>query len=133
MTVLRLTDVAIVRDGRRILDGVTWSVADPRGSRRTTLVAVDMTTGERTTLFDDPGAECGAPVVSPDGTTVAFLRETLSMPEEPTDTVLVVVPLDGSAAPREVTAGWAYRHHRKWLKQLAGLRRKAPPRQNPAE
>ena len=33
----------------------------------------------------------------------------------------------------EVTAGWAYRHHRKWLKQLAGLRRKAPPRQNPAE
>lgn len=33
----------------------------------------------------------------------------------------------------EVTAGWAYRHHRKWLKQLAGLRRKGPPRQNPAE
>ena len=32
-----------------------------------------------------------------------------------------------------VTAGWAYRHHRKWLKELVSLRRKVPPRQNAAE
>lgn len=32
-----------------------------------------------------------------------------------------------------VTAGWAYRHHRKWLKELVSLRRKARPRQNAAE
>ncbi|MGI4764509.1 MAG: formate dehydrogenase subunit gamma [Janthinobacterium lividum] len=32
-----------------------------------------------------------------------------------------------------VTAGWAYRHHRKWLKQLAGLRRKAAAQPNAVE
>lgn len=32
-----------------------------------------------------------------------------------------------------VTAGWAYRHHRKWLKQLAGLRRKTAPQPNAVE
>jgi len=31
-----------------------------------------------------------------------------------------------------VTAGWAYRHHRKWLKELVNLRRKGS-RQNAAE
>ncbi|MDP9466069.1 MAG: prolyl oligopeptidase family serine peptidase [Actinomycetota bacterium] len=101
---LHEAEVDISPDGRTAV--VTWSVADPRGSRRTVLVAVDTTTGERTTLFDDAGAECGAPVVSPDGSTVAFLRETLSTPQEPIDTVLVVVPLDASAEAREVTSRW---------------------------
>ena len=32
-----------------------------------------------------------------------------------------------------VTAGWAYRHHRKWLKQLASLRRRAAPQPNAVE
>ncbi len=32
-----------------------------------------------------------------------------------------------------VTAGWAYRHHRKWLKQLAGLRRKTTSQPNAVE
>ena len=32
-----------------------------------------------------------------------------------------------------VTAGWAYRHHRKWLKQLASLRRKVAPQPNAVE
>jgi dipeptidyl aminopeptidase/acylaminoacyl peptidase len=101
---LHEAELDVSPDGRTAV--VTWSVADPHGSRRTTLVAVDTTTGQRTTLVDDPGAECSAPVVSPDGTTVAFLRETLSTPDEPVDTVLVVVPLDGSAPPRAVTSGW---------------------------
>jgi formate dehydrogenase subunit gamma len=32
-----------------------------------------------------------------------------------------------------VTAGWAYRHHRKWLKQLTGLRRRTAPQPNAVE
>ena len=101
---LHEAELDVSPDGRTAV--VTWSVADPRGSRRTVLLAVDTTTGERTTLFDDAGAECGAPVVSPDGTTVAFLRETLSTPQEPVDIALVVLPLDGSGSPREVAPGW---------------------------
>jgi dipeptidyl aminopeptidase/acylaminoacyl peptidase len=117
---LHEAEVDVSADGRTAV--VTWSVADPRASRRTVLVAVDTTTGERTTLFDDPGAECGAPVVSPDGSTVAFLRETLSTPQEPTDTVLVVVPVDGSGEPREVTSGWDLWPGRPaWTPDGAGL------------
>ena len=101
---LHEAELDVTPDGRTAV--VTWSVADPHGARRTVLVAVDTTTGERTTLFDDAAAECGAPVVSPDGTTVAFLRETLTTPEEPIDLSLMVVPVDGSAPAREVAAGW---------------------------
>ncbi len=83
----------------------TWHVAEPHGSSRTVLIAVDTATGERRTLHDD-GGEVGDPQVSPDGTSVAFLREDRSTPFEPVDTHLVVVPLDGSAPARELAPGW---------------------------
>jgi Tol biopolymer transport system component len=83
----------------------TWSIADPHGSRRTALVAVETTTGGRRTLVDDPNGECGAPAISPDGRSVAFLRESLSTPDEPVDIVLRVVPLEGGEA-RDVAPGW---------------------------
>ena len=117
---LHQAEVDVSPDGRTAV--VTWSVADPFGSRRTIVVAVDTATGERTTLFDDAGAECGAPVVSPDGSSVAFLRETLSTPEEPVDTALLVVPLDGSAEAREVTSGWdRWPGRPAWTPDGAGL------------
>ncbi|UOQ58479.1 ABC transporter ATP-binding protein [Leucobacter allii] len=59
VTVLRLTDVTSVRDGRPILDGITWSVEDserwvilgPNGAGKTTLMklatASDFPTGGR--------------------------------------------------------------------------------------
>ena len=100
---LHEADVDVSPDGRTAV--TTWSVADPHGSRRTVLVAVDTTTGERRTLFDDPGSEAGAAVISPDGQSVAFLQETLSTPEAPTDVALVVVPLAGGDV-REVAPGW---------------------------
>ena len=101
---LHEADVDVSPDGRTVV--TTWSVADPRGARRTVLVALDTTSGARTTLHDDAGSECGAPVVSSDGRTVAFLRETLSTPDEPPDTALCVVPLDGSTPARELAPGW---------------------------
>ena len=117
---LHEAEVDVSPDGRTAV--ATWSVADPRGSRRTVLVALDTTTGERRTLFDDPGAECGAPVVSPDGSTVAFLRETLSTPQDAIDIALRLVPLDGSAEAREVTPGWdRWPGRPAWTPDGAGL------------
>ncbi len=83
----------------------TWRVAEPRGSSRTALVAVDTQTGARRTLYDDGSGEAGAPRISPDGSRVAFVLETRSTPDAPPDVRLLVVPLAGGEA-REVAAGW---------------------------
>ncbi|QYN39806.1 prolyl oligopeptidase family serine peptidase [Pseudonocardia sp. DSM 110487] len=97
------TDHDITPDGRTVVTG--WRVAEPRGATRGVLVAIDVATGERRVLADDPGYEFGGPVVSPDGTRVVCWRESLSTPTSPTDIRLVVLPLAGGEA-REVAPGW---------------------------
>jgi dipeptidyl aminopeptidase/acylaminoacyl peptidase len=91
-------------DGATVV--TTWWVAEPHGSRRTTLVAVDVATGERRTLLDDGSSDVSEPVVSPDGAAVAVLVETRSTPDQPVDAYLAVVPLDGSGEVRRLAPGW---------------------------
>ncbi|TQM04011.1 S9 family peptidase [Pseudonocardia kunmingensis] len=93
----------ITPDGRTVVAG--WRVAEPRGATRSVLVAIDVATGERRVLADDPDHEFGGPVVSPDGTQVVCLRESLTTPTSPPDIRLVVLPLAGGA-PRDVAPGW---------------------------
>jgi dipeptidyl aminopeptidase/acylaminoacyl peptidase len=93
----------ITPDGRTVVAG--WRVAQPRGATHSILVAIDVASGERRVLADDPGHEFGGPVVSPDGTQVACWRESLSSPTSPPDTRLVVLPLAGGA-PHDVAPGW---------------------------
>jgi dipeptidyl aminopeptidase/acylaminoacyl peptidase len=82
----------------------TWRVPEARGESRATVVVLQ---GEdRRVLLDDEGYEYEGPRISPDGTLVAVTRFTRSTPHEPEDARLVVVPLDGSADPREVAPGW---------------------------
>ena len=100
---LHEADLDLSPDGRTAV--ITWSTDDPGGSRRTLLMAVDTATGERRALVDDPAADCSAPAVSPDGQSVAFLREALSSPHEPVDVTVHVVPLAGGAV-RQVAPGW---------------------------
>ncbi|HYH30510.1 MAG TPA: prolyl oligopeptidase family serine peptidase [Pseudonocardia sp.] len=97
------TEHDITPDGRTVVTG--WRVAEPHGSTRSVLVAIDVATGERRVLADDPGYEFGGPVVSPDGTRVACWRESLTTPTAPPDIRLVVLPLAGGA-PRDVAPGW---------------------------
>ena len=97
-------EVALTPDGRTAVS--TWAVAEPYGSRRTTLIAVDLATGERRVLLDDGSSDVGSPRVSPDGTQVAVVVERRSTPDEPVDLRLMVLPLDGSVEPREVAPGW---------------------------
>ena len=99
-------------DGRTVV--TTWSHAEPRGSRRTTLVAIDTATGQRRPLTDDGSSDDWAPTLSPDGRWVAFVRETRSTPTEPVDMRLLVVPLDGSQPEREVAPEWD-----RWAGDLA--------------
>ena len=76
---LREAGVDVSADGRFAV--TSWAVPGPGASLRDVLVRVDVASGERTTIADDPLADLGAPAISPDGSTVAFLRETHSTPE----------------------------------------------------
>ena len=76
---LREADVDLSADGRFAV--VSWAVPGPGASIRRELVRVDVETGERTTIAADPGADLGAPAISPDGSAVVFVRESHSTPE----------------------------------------------------
>ncbi|MCW5951112.1 MAG: S9 family peptidase [Propionibacteriaceae bacterium] len=100
---LRSHSAALSPDGATLV--TTWIVPDRGAAERSTLVAIDVTTGERRTLVDDPGTTAGNPALSADGTQVAFVRSTLSTPEHAPREQLMVVPLAGGT-PRPVAAGW---------------------------
>lgn len=65
-------------DGRFVVTG--WRVPGAGASLRSVLVRIDTETGERTVVADDVDADLETPVISPDGTAVAFVRESLSTP-----------------------------------------------------
>ncbi|WP_305091910.1 alpha/beta fold hydrolase [Prescottella sp. R16] len=70
---LRDADYDLSADGTFVVS--TWTVPGALGARRTTLVRIDTATGERTVLVDDATADAGHPMIAPDGSSVAFLRE----------------------------------------------------------
>jgi dipeptidyl aminopeptidase/acylaminoacyl peptidase len=88
--------VDLAPDGRTAV--ASWTVPEPRGAGRRVLVAVDVGTGERRRLLDDSGYHFSSPVISPDGTSVAALRERRTTPTDPPEIDLVTVPLTGGPA-----------------------------------
>jgi dipeptidyl aminopeptidase/acylaminoacyl peptidase len=109
----------ITPDGSTVV--TEWRIAEPLGSQRIALVAVDVATGERRTLLDAEGADHVAPLVSPDGTRVAFLRDRHSTPTLPVDSRLMVVATEGGE-PVEVAPGWdRWAHHMAWLPDGSAL------------
>lgn len=76
---LRDSDFDVSSDGRFLV--TTWQRPAPGASRHSVLVRIDLDSGERTVLVDEPDADAWRPAVSPDGSTVVYLRETFSTPE----------------------------------------------------
>ncbi|WP_055505998.1 prolyl oligopeptidase family serine peptidase [Nonomuraea pusilla] len=71
---LRDAAFELTPDGATVV--TTWKVYLPGGQHRVDLVAIDVATGERRTLFSQDGHDFIGPVaVSPDGTRVACARE----------------------------------------------------------
>lgn len=94
-------------------DGATavtaWNVPEARGDRRVALVAVDVATGERRTLLDDPAHDHASPVAAPTGSRVAALRWTRATPSRSMDVDVVVVDTATGAAtagPTVLAAAW---------------------------
>jgi dipeptidyl aminopeptidase/acylaminoacyl peptidase len=73
-----------------------WTEAEGTADARTDLVLIDVATGARHTLATDPDHTFGSPAISPDGLTVACIRQRRSSAEEPVDSRLWLVPIDGS-------------------------------------
>ena len=93
----------IAPDGRTVV--AMWAVAEPAGSQRNTLVAIDVATGERRTLADDVDHEYESPRFSPDGTRVAVVVYRRSAPHDPGDRWLGIVPLAGGPV-QALTDAW---------------------------
>ncbi|MDV6275739.1 S9 family peptidase [Rhodococcus erythropolis] len=110
---LRETSTTISDDGLFVV--TTWTVGDPSAARRSTLVRIDTVTGDRTALVDEADADVYNPVLSPDGTKLAFIRETLTTPESAPRMTLQLYDF-GSGAVTGVADGWD-----RWPTSLAWL------------
>jgi dipeptidyl aminopeptidase/acylaminoacyl peptidase len=58
----------------------TWRVSGPGPTQRSVLVRVELASGQRSVIADEPDASFEQPVISPDGSGVAFTRDTISTP-----------------------------------------------------
>jgi dipeptidyl aminopeptidase/acylaminoacyl peptidase len=109
----------IAPDGRTLVAG--WMVAEPAGSERSTVVAIDVASGERRTLAGDPDHDYGSPRLSPDGTQVAVTVHRRSTPQDPGGCWLGVVPVTGGEV-RALTAAWdRWPHSARWTPDGAAL------------
>jgi dipeptidyl aminopeptidase/acylaminoacyl peptidase len=72
-------DFDISADGTFLV--TTWQLTGPGPTQRSVLMRIDLTTGERGVIADDPDASLELPSISPDGSAVAFTRDTISSPE----------------------------------------------------
>ena len=101
----------------------TWNVGQARGAQRSILVRIDLDSQQRTVLVDDPDADLGSPVIAPDGSRVAYVRESLAAPDRAPRRTLQLIDLSTPGAePRDVVAAWdrAPAEH-QWLPGGDGL------------
>ena len=77
---LREADFDVSSDGTFIV--TSWRGPTSGAGLRSSLVRVDVATAQRSTIAEDSEADLAFPAISPDGTAVAFTRETHSTPEK---------------------------------------------------
>ncbi len=82
----------VTADGSTVL--TDWVRQDRPGLPTSSLVAVDVATGERRVLAQQAGMSYGGPAVSPDGRWVACRRERHPSYDEPPDVTVWLVDLD---------------------------------------
>ncbi len=93
---------AFTPDGSVLLAAV--GVREARGDR-STLVTIDLSSGDRTVLFDDLDVDHELPALSHDGRTIAWVRTVRSTPAGANQQEVWVAGIDGSDA-RRVAADW---------------------------
>ncbi|SIT67617.1 alpha/beta fold hydrolase [Microbacterium sp. RU33B] len=102
--------VAVTPDGTTVIAALR--VSEGYGFR-TRLVSIDVASGEHTIVRDEPRVDFELPVISHDGTLLAYERTEKSTPDGPTQIEVWVSALDGSHA-RRIVADWD-----RWPSSLA--------------
>ncbi|MCT7660445.1 S9 family peptidase [Mycobacterium deserti] len=99
---LRDAEFDVSDDGRFTV--THWQDPAPGASRHAVLVRIDTDTGERTVIADDPDADLWNPVVAPDGSAVAYVRESYSTPDDAPRISLCCTRF--GAGPAAIAPGW---------------------------
>lgn len=74
------TDFDVSADGRFVV--ASWQLSAAGAAKHVVLVRIDTDTGERTVIADHPDADLWSPAIAPDGSAVAYARESYSTPQE---------------------------------------------------
>ncbi|CBH49007.1 S9 family peptidase [Prescottella equi] len=116
---LREADYDLAPDGSFVVS--TWSLPGVLGSMRTVLVRIDAATGERTTIVDDDGADLSRPVISPDASSVVYLRESYGDAEQAPRITLHRFDFE-DARVVDLASGWdRWPTSAVWLPDSAGV------------
>ncbi|MGV0814366.1 S9 family peptidase [Mycolicibacterium boenickei] len=99
---LRETVFDLSADGGFVV--TSWRIHGPGAAVRLGLVRIDRATGERTTIAEEPGADLDHPAIAPDGSAVAFTRETHSTPTDAPRITLCCMRFGDE--PVELTGNW---------------------------
>jgi dipeptidyl aminopeptidase/acylaminoacyl peptidase len=99
---LREAAVDVSADGSFVV--ASWQQPGPGASQRGVLVRIDVASGERVVIAKDSAADFGHPAISPDGTAVAFTRETHSTPQQAPRITLCCMKF--GAEPTELAVDW---------------------------
>jgi dipeptidyl aminopeptidase/acylaminoacyl peptidase len=75
---LRDADFDVSGDGSFVV--TSWQQPAPDASLHSVLVRIDVATGQHTVIADEAGADLFSPAIAPDGSAVAFIRESYSTP-----------------------------------------------------
>ena len=100
----------------------TWRMPQARGEYRTVLVRIDVDSGQRTVIVDDPAADLGEPVIAPDGSAVAYTRSSISDADTATRQSLHLISLGDDGVPQQLVAHWdRWTTGHQWLPDGSGL------------
>ncbi|MET0698759.1 MAG: S9 family peptidase [Mycobacterium sp.] len=99
---LREAGYDLSRDGSFAV--AAWRVPGPGASLRSVLVRIDLDTGAREVIADDPDADLENPAIAPDGASVAFTRESFSTPHQAPR--ITLQHLRFGASPESVADSW---------------------------
>ena len=83
----------------------SWRTREPGGAFSRGVVLVDVASGERTVLADQPDREQSSPRIAPDGSRVALLSTTRGSYDTPREFELRIVPVKGGEPPVAVPVG----------------------------
>jgi dipeptidyl aminopeptidase/acylaminoacyl peptidase len=89
-------------DGRFVV--TSWQLPAPGAARHSVLVRIDLASGDHTVIADDPDADLWSPAISPDGSAVAFIRESYSTPVHAPRMTLSYLRFGGR--PSDLGTGW---------------------------